>query len=92
MNDNDNDETPDFKTADQKIFSLTNRLVDKGMCPCCTARALAYHAMSLAKCAIGREETIELFEDISIPCARRGAGFRFSGNPLHRLAQNEEPG
>jgi hypothetical protein len=64
MNDDDGDETPDLKIANQKIYNLVKRLVDKGVCPCCLARALAFHASSLAACTMGNEEAAELFEDI----------------------------
>ena len=58
------DETSDFKLADQKIHNLINRLLDKRVCPCCTARALAFYAMGLAECTMGRDEAVEMFEDI----------------------------
>jgi hypothetical protein len=56
--------TPSFKIADQKIENLLKRLHDKNVCPCCTARALAFYAASVAEHAMGSDEAIELFEDI----------------------------
>jgi hypothetical protein len=55
-------ETSSFKIADQKIEKLLRRLNDKRVCPCCTARALARHAASLAEYELGTVEAIELFE------------------------------
>jgi hypothetical protein len=40
------------------------RLSDKGVCPDCTARALACHAVGFAECMMGRAEAIEMFEDL----------------------------
>lgn len=60
----DGRETASFRVADQKIENLLKRLGDKNVCPCCTARALAYHAASLAEHEMGSAEAIEMFEDI----------------------------
>jgi hypothetical protein len=60
----DGRETTSFKIADQKIENLLRRLNDKSVCPCCTARALALHAASLAIPSMGSVEAIEMFEDI----------------------------
>jgi hypothetical protein len=45
----DSRETTSFKIADQKIDHLLKRLAAKNVCPCCTARALVYHAASEAE-------------------------------------------
>ena len=64
------DQTPDdgvtegFKIAHQKIESLLKRLSERGVCSCCAARALAFHAATLAENAVGSAEAIELFEYI----------------------------
>jgi hypothetical protein len=55
-------ETASFKIADQKIENLLKRLNDKRVCPCCAARALAYHAASMAEHTMGSTEAIEMFE------------------------------
>ena len=60
----DGHESPSFKIADQKIENLLRRLRDKHVCPCCTARALAYHAASEAEHEMGSAEAIEMFEGI----------------------------
>ena len=57
-------ETSSFKVADQKILNLLRRLQHKNVCPCCTARALAFHAASLAEHEMGSAEAAEMFEDI----------------------------
>jgi hypothetical protein len=57
-------ETASFKIAEQKIENLLRRLYDKNVCPCCTARALAYRAASMAEDEMGSAEAIEMFEDI----------------------------
>jgi hypothetical protein len=57
-------ETASFKIADQKVDNLLRRLHGKHVCECCTARALAYHAASLAEGTMGSAEAIELFEGI----------------------------
>jgi hypothetical protein len=60
----DGRETTSFKIADQKIENLLKRLADKNVCPCCTARALAFHAAAEAEDTMGSAEAIELFEGI----------------------------
>jgi|SRR6516162_8802478 hypothetical protein len=60
----DGRETTSFKIADQKIENLLKRLSDKNVCPCCTARALAYHAASMAEHEMGSVEAIEMFEKL----------------------------
>jgi hypothetical protein len=60
----DGRETASFKIAEQKIENLLKRLHDKRVCPCCTARALAYHAASMAERTMGSAEAIEMFEAI----------------------------
>lgn len=60
----DDRETASFKIADQKIQALLRRLSDKGLCPDCTARALACHAVGFAECVLGSTKAIELFEGI----------------------------
>ena len=55
-------ETASFKIAEQKIENLLKRLHDKGVCPCCTARALTYHGASMAEHTMGSAEAIEMFE------------------------------
>jgi hypothetical protein len=62
----DRRETASFKIADQKIGNLLKRLDDKNVCPCCTARALAFHAAAIAEDTMGSAEAIELFESIII--------------------------
>jgi hypothetical protein len=57
-------ETHSFKVADQKIENLLRRLRDKNVCGCCTARALTYHAVSMAEDTLGAAEAIEMFEGI----------------------------
>jgi hypothetical protein len=58
-------ETEGFKIASRKIESLLKRLADRGVCPCCAARALAAHAASLAEDAVGSADAAELFEYIA---------------------------
>jgi len=60
----DGRETASFKIADQKIDNLLRRLNDKRVCPCCMARALAYHAATVAEHTMGSAEAIEMFEAI----------------------------
>ena len=57
-------ETDSFEIAEQKIVNLLKRLKDKRVCPCCTARALAFHAAFLAECTAGTAEAIELFDSV----------------------------
>jgi hypothetical protein len=57
-------ETASFRIADQKIGNLLKRLADKRVCPCCTARALAYHAASMAEHEMGSVEAIKMLEEI----------------------------
>jgi hypothetical protein len=57
-------ETASFKVADQKIDDLLKRLDDKRVCPCCTARALAYHAAAVAMDTMGSADAIQMFEHL----------------------------
>jgi hypothetical protein len=57
-------ETASFKVADEKIDNLLKRLSDKNVCPCCTARALAYQAAFMAEHTMGSAEAAEMFGDI----------------------------
>jgi hypothetical protein len=61
----DDDETEGFKIAHRKIESLLKRLDARGVCSCCTARALVAHAATLAEDAVGSDEAAELFEAIA---------------------------
>ena len=67
----DRRETTSFKIADQKIDNLLQRLDDKNVCPCCTARALTYHAMFMAEQAMGSAEAIEMFEAFIVAMRER---------------------
>jgi hypothetical protein len=64
-------ETTSFKIADRKIESLLRRLEEKNVCPCCTARALAFHAGELAEHSMGIAEAAEMFEDIAASMRER---------------------
>jgi hypothetical protein len=57
-------ETPSFKIADRKIESLLKRLHDKNVCPCCTARALVFHAASQVVQQMGSADAAVMFADI----------------------------
>jgi hypothetical protein len=57
-------QTTSFEFADEKIKTLVKRLRDKDVCPCCTARALAFHAAYLAVPGMGSAEAIEMFAEI----------------------------
>jgi hypothetical protein len=67
----DRRETTSFKIADQKIENLLQRLDDKSVCPCCTARALTYHAAAMAEQTMGSAEAIEMFENIIMAMRER---------------------
>ncbi|PWT93481.1 MAG: hypothetical protein C5B56_00695 [Proteobacteria bacterium] len=60
----DRRETSSFRIADQEIKNLLKRLNHKNVCPCCAARALAYHGGAMAERSMGSAEAIEVFEDI----------------------------
>jgi hypothetical protein len=62
----DERERSSFKIANQKIENLLRRLDDKNVCPCCTARALTYHAAFMAEQEMGSAEAIEMFEAIIV--------------------------
>jgi hypothetical protein len=65
-------QTPDnsFEIADQKIDNLLKRLAAKNVCPCCTARALAFHAACAAERKLGSAQAIEMCSSTSSPlCA-----------------------
>ena len=56
--------TEGFRIAYQRIEFLLKRLNDRGICSCCIARALAFHAATLAEDAVGSDAAIEMFEYI----------------------------
>jgi hypothetical protein len=56
--------TANFRVADQKIQNLLKWLGDQNVCPCCTARALAWNAADMAAEHMGSAAAIELFEEI----------------------------
>jgi queuine/archaeosine tRNA-ribosyltransferase len=60
----DHRETVGFKIANQKLTNLVKRLADRHICPCCMARALAFHATNLAKHDMGSAEGLEILEHI----------------------------
>ena len=57
-------ETDSFNIADRKVWKLLQRLKEKQVCPCCAARAMAYHAAWLAEQQTGSAEAIEMLEGI----------------------------
>jgi len=65
MIDLDDDVPEGFKLAHRKIESLLKRLGNRGVCSCCTARALALHAATLAEDTLGSADAAELFECIA---------------------------
>ena len=67
----DRHETASFKIADHKIDNLLNRLHDKRVCPCCTARAMTYRAMYMAEQTMGGAEAIEMLEAIIMAMRER---------------------
>lgn len=56
-------DTSSYRYADKRIEDLLNKLKSKGVCGCCTARALTLHAVCLAEQVLGSAETIEMFEE-----------------------------
>jgi len=58
------DEMSSFKIADQKIRNPLKQLDDKNICPCCTAKALAFHGAFMAEATMGSNEAIEMLEDL----------------------------
>jgi hypothetical protein len=56
-------ETDYFGYADRRIAQLLDKLKTKGVCGCCTARALLFHGIGLMEETMGSDETIELCED-----------------------------
>jgi hypothetical protein len=56
--------TPDFKIGSRKVASLLRRLDDNGVCPCCAARAMAFHAAFLAEQVLGSADAVDMLEDI----------------------------
>jgi len=69
-------ETSSFKIADEKIENLLKRLHDKNVCPCCTARALAFHAAALAEDTMGSAAAIARFEEVITALRVRSSGHR----------------
>jgi hypothetical protein len=55
-------ETDFFRYADRRIGQLLDKLKAKGVCGCCTARALLYHGIGLMEETMGSAEAIEICE------------------------------
>jgi hypothetical protein len=55
-------ETDFFHYADRRIGQLLDKLRAKGVCGCCTGRALLYHGISLIEETTGSAEAIEMCE------------------------------
>src|SRR5262249_42171414 len=62
----DGRETASFKIAYHKIGNVLDRLHDKNVCPCCTSRALTFHAIGMAEHILGSAKAIEMFEDVMV--------------------------
>jgi len=57
-------ETKSFNYANQRITDLLIKLKGKGVCGCCTSRAMMYHAATLSEAILGSAEAIEMLEGI----------------------------
>ena len=57
-------ETKSFNYANQRITDLLIKLRAKGVCGCCTGRAMMYHATTLSEAIMGSAEAIEMLEEI----------------------------
>lgn len=53
-----------FELADRAVETLTRRLSNENVCPCCTAWALAYRAADMAVHVKGRAKAITMLEEI----------------------------
>jgi hypothetical protein len=51
--------------ADRRIEDLLSKLKGKGVCPCCTGRAMALHAAMLCEQTMGSQATSELFSELA---------------------------
>jgi hypothetical protein len=61
---NDSADTPAFRYADRRIEDLLDKLKSKGVCGCCTGRALLANATALCEVTMGSAAAIELCEGI----------------------------
>jgi len=57
-------DTTSLEPADMEINLLVRDLRDKNTCPCCVAWALAYHAATSGKHAMGTIEASEMLKDV----------------------------
>ena len=60
MADEPDTETPDYDAADSRITVLLDDLRSRGVCPCCSARALTVRGLVLAQAAMGSAMACEL--------------------------------
>lgn len=58
-------ETGSFEYADRRINDLLSKLAAKGVCGCCTSRALMYNAASLAEDTVGSAKAAAMCEEIT---------------------------
>lgn len=63
--DSNNTPSPSYRYADRRIADLMNKLRGKGVCPCCTARAMVQHAVWLCEATLGSKFASELFSDLA---------------------------
>jgi hypothetical protein len=59
---NDPTDTPSFRYADRRIEDLLGKLKSKGVCGCCTGRALLSNATWVCEETMGSAAAIELCE------------------------------
>jgi hypothetical protein len=62
--DTNNTPSPSYRYAERRIVDLLNRLGSKGVCRCCTSRAMVMHAVMLCETTLGSKFTAELFSDL----------------------------
>jgi hypothetical protein len=56
--------TPSFEYADARISAMLRKAEAKGLCQCCTAKALLFNSVALSLNAMGSVETVALLASV----------------------------
>jgi len=62
-------ETRSYRYAERRITDLVDKFQAKGICPCCTGRALMVIAMAVCESSMGSDEAADM-------CAKLSDGVR----------------
>jgi hypothetical protein len=62
-------DTPSFRYAERRIRNLVDTFQAKGICPCCSGRALMAIAMAVCETSMGSADAADLCPSSAMLCA-----------------------